>query len=230
MRSDNHIRIALLFSIGIHAILLSPMPGFLQSPHSVEQTNIEVTYIEVEKEKLLDVKPVIREAEKLSLKKDIAAPAPPTDTPKDIAGKKGAVFAKKIKDIAKENKRFKAVVSEKGITADTVLDLNSISTQAGSSESLNYLRSIRDKISLYVHKNYDTSLGEGEVQIHFILNSSGRVKSVAILRDNLGNKNRLKNLCLDSIYHSSPFKPFPGDLDLAQAAFNISISFKRDSI
>ena len=130
-----------------------------------------------------------------------------------------------IKETKKKDPTQKKLLKEI-VLAKRSIDLNSISLSNGTSESLNYLRAIRNRINSYVHRNYRTHMGKGEILLHFVLNSDGSVRSASIVKDDTDNNKRLKDLCLNSIYLSSPFKSFPNDLDLPQATFNISISFK----
>ena len=219
MLTNIPFKAALLFSIGIHAILLSPVSSFLNRPQEKQTTNIEVTYVTIE-EKIEEAKPLPEEAPEVSLKKELPAPSKTKDAAQKKEQKKTEETPKKDEGLKQEDKKL--------FLAQTALDLNALSAHKGTSESLNYLKAIRDKISMYVHRRYNASMGDGEVLLHFVLSISGTVRSATILRDNLGDDKKLRNLCLDSIYHSSPFKPFPKDIDLKHAAFKINISFKRD--
>jgi len=135
-----------------------------------------------------------------------------------------ALEAKKIEEEFIEERKAQP---KREIQATRTFDLNSASLEYGESDALSYLLAVRNRINTYVHRNYDPSMGRGEVQLHFILNSNGGVKSVSILRESGEIDRRLRDFCLDSIHRSAPFDPFPGGLNLPRAAFNISISFKR---
>ena len=213
---------ALLFSIGVHAVLLSPMSGLVNRPHEKQDTHMEVTYIEIEEEEL--IKEIIaREAPEVTLKKEMPAPAKiekETDTEEAPPQEEIRKEATKQKETSK--KEIKKIFSE-----NEVLDLNAISHLKGTSDSLNYLKDIRDKISRYVHRKYSAGMGKGNVVLHFVLNYNGSVRSARVIRETTGENRVLKDLCLDSIYNSSPFRRFPSELDLNHAAFKIHISFKR---
>ena len=129
------------------------------------------------------------------------------------------------KDPAKDGP--KKLPTSNSYTAKTAIDLNAVSLYSGHSNTLNYLRAVRNRINLFVHRNYSPFMGEGEAVLHFVLTRDGFVKSAGIIKNNLAGNKRLRELCLDSIHLSSPFKKFPPGLDLPHAAFNISISFKR---
>jgi outer membrane biosynthesis protein TonB len=223
---DRPLKVALLFSIGIHAIVLSPISSFVNRAQEKRETNIEVTYVAL-KEKIEEAKPLPEEAPEVSLKKELPAPSKTKDATRKKEQKKKKIISKKTEEILKKDEGQKQE-DKKIFLAHTALDLNALSTHKGTSESINYLKAIRDKISMYVHRRYNAAMGDGEALLHFVLSVSGTVRSATILRDNLGDNKRLRNLCLDSVYHSSPFKPFPKDIDLKHAAFKINISFKRD--
>lgn len=224
---DRPFRIAMLFSIGLHSVLFSPLLGFISHPIKSYNTNIEVTYINI-KEKELATKPIPIEEAKVSLQKERKSLSKDKEVPKHIKPKepKEKKISKKREPLRKPKSSQKKII-KMADAYDRAIDLSSISFSNGWSDSLNYLHTIRNKINLYVHRNYDVSMGEGEAVIHFVLKPDGTVQSASIIRDSLGTNNRLRKLCLDSIYRSSPFKSFPKDLDLPQAAFNICISFNK---
>ncbi len=214
---DKPLRAAFLLSIGLHSLLFSPALQFLNRPPKVQDVHIEVTYICTKEE--VPIKPTI--------------PQPLKDIKTSIEKKMKPSLRKKVgpKETMKQKKQKKEIATKRDIDRDflkeKVIDLNSVPAGEGRSDAVNYLRTVRNKINACVHRKYNASMGEGEALLHFVLNSEGLVQSVSIVRDNMGNNKSLRNLCLDSIHFSSPFSPFPADLDLSQAAFNLRISFKR---
>lgn len=210
MLKDKPIRVAFLLSIGLHSVLFAPPFDFFKAPPDIQNKNIEVTYIEIEK-KIVKTSPIPLDEKKTSLK--IEKKNLPKETPEE-------------QKIGTDPILPKEKMGSFPIKNIKTIDLNTISYEDGKSTSLNYLRTVRNKINTYIHKNYLSLMGRGEAVVHFVLNSRGTVCSAVITKGNIDNNRRLKALCLDSIYHSSPFKPFPEDLDLETAAFNISISFK----
>lgn len=236
---NSPLKISFLVSLGVHSLLFSPLLEFMNQPLKIDEKKIEVTYINIKKEEVLDTKPIPIEEKEVTLRKDkkieIKKEEVPPDIPpqekeqKEEPAQKPAAAKEEPK--APKKKTIKPVVKARpkdDYAHAKTIDLNSISLYDGSSSSLNFLRSIRNKINRYVHKHYDISMGDGEALLHFVLNSDGTVEFASIIKDNLENKKRLRYMCLDSIYHSSPFNSFPDDLDLDQAAFNITISFKSE--
>ncbi len=221
MISNNPLKMAFLVSVGAHSLLLSPILATFNHPLKIDNTKIEVTYIKTKEDELIKRRPLPVDAKSVSLKKEdpVLNKKPPSK--KEILKKED-----QKKDIKKDVKIQKEI-GEVAKIREKVIDLNTVSFRKGNSDSLNYLRAVRNRIDSYVHGHYDASLGEDEIILHFVLNSDGSVRSAYIKEGvGLGNK-ALENLCLDSIYHSSPFKPFPKGLDLPHAAFNISVSFRR---
>lgn len=229
MLSVKPFRMALVLSIGVHAALFSPLSGLVNRPLKAPDTNIEITYVEIAEEAIVDIKPMPLLVEKVTLKKELPAPKKVEKKAEAEKTKSKLLPEKKIaKKVPDKNKVFRKEENKSAFSPDTVLDLNSLSSHAGTSDSLDYLKTIRDKISAYVHKKYRSFIGEGEVLLHFTLNNDGSVYTVTVLSDNLGKNRGLKKLCVNSVYNSSPFKPFPEEISLNRAAFRINISFRRN--
>lgn len=218
MLIDKHLRIAFLFSLGLHSLLLSPFLNLASHPLIEDKTDIEVTYIKVKKEESLDTKPLPIKDTKISLQEEKKIIPKEENIAQDVKPEKIAISEKREKPLQKERLK-EPLLSKKGI------DLSSVSLGDGTSDLLNYFSAIRNRINTYMHRNYNPSLGKGEVVLYFVLNSDGSVQAVSIIKDNLSNNQRLRNFCIKSIYHLSPFNSFPDDLDLAQEAFHIPISF-----
>ncbi|MEE8359475.1 MAG: hypothetical protein V3S04_00950, partial [Candidatus Omnitrophota bacterium] len=167
---------------------------------------------------------IVQEILEVSLKKELPAPA----KSKDEIKKEEIPTQEKVRKETKEQKEATKKEIKKIFSENKALDLNAISHLKGASDSLNYLKDVRDKISRYVHRKYSAGMGKGDLLLHFVLNYNGSVRSANIIEDTTGDSRALKDLCLDSIYNSSPFRRFPSELDLNHAAFKIHISFKRN--
>jgi len=226
-------RIALFMSLGIHMVLLSPIPGIVMRPHETSQANVEVTYVPVEEEKMRETETAARLSPKTEMKEEVRKPPVEAKATAAASAKADEALAGKVvnRQALKKTEPLKGTLPRKDKTAiyfsEPTLDLDIITSHAADSESLNFLTSIRDKISYYVHKNYNLSMGEGKALLHFVLKADGSVESATILQDNLADNELLRSLCLESIRRSAPFSAFPETLDLPTAAFKISISFKR---
>jgi len=219
MITDKPFRIAFIFSLGLHSMLLLPFSGLVKPP-IIKETRIEVTYVEIQQDKIVKARPLPEVIKEVSLKKDEGP---------SLKSKEPAAQESKIEEPKAEVAKKKQIVKKESTSTQLVevIDLNSIYLHKGTSETIGYLRTIRDGINSYVNKKYEASMGEGAILLHFVLNSDGSVYSATIIRENAVNNRRLRNLCLDSVYFSSPYKPFPKALNLEHATFNISISFKK---
>jgi len=216
---ERPLQIALLISVGIHSAVFGPLSGLPGRSEKPAETLIEVTYVDIEEE-LVDNR-VMAEVEKVTLE---------TETPKAPPEEKAEDQEPTAEEPIPAPPRSEAIQAEIEIPAPAeiqTIDLNTIAYYDGSSDSLEYLRSIRNKINQYVQRNYRPSMGEGKAVIHFVLDRYGFVESVSFARDKLAGNEMLKKLCLDSVRDSAPFMSFPRGLDLPRAAFNISISFSR---
>lgn len=201
MAGERTFKIALLVSVGMHSILLIPFFGLFGAQPKNERPIIEVTYLKFEEK-------VIPEPIRLLPDKKVTLEDVKTEEPKTIDA---------------------ATKMEKAPTKAEPPNIMEYAAplQKGASDVLNYIRAVRSWINDFIRENYSPFMGEGEAVMHFVLNSDGSVDSIEMLENDVGANKRLRELCTDSILLSSPFKPFPESLDLPQASFNISISFKR---
>ncbi len=211
--ANKRLQMAFLFSLGIHSLFLSPLLSRFVQMDKPHLKNIEVTYINIKEVE----KPLSRPApilkDRLSLKEGVIKKTAPL--PKKPAPPQEKEIPEPLK-IEKPKEELRKPIN-----------LNTISKSSPSSHTTNYLRAVRDDIDQYIHDNYSASMGTGEAEIYFVLNRDGSFHSVTIIKADFQGNDRLKGLCLDSIKNCAPFKPFPEDLDIPQAAFNISISFKE---
>lgn len=199
---DRPFKIALFVSLGMHSILLIPLFGIFNTQPKID-TVIEVTYLTFEEKKVIS-EPIQTLPDKRLTLEDV----------------------KSLPQAKKSKPRAEPEPAKKEAEPPNIMEY-AAPLQKGSSDALNYIRAVRSGINNFVRENYSASMGEGDAVMHFVLNNDGSVDSVEMLENNLGANKRLKGLCIDSILLSSPFKPFPESLDLPQASFNISISFKR---
>jgi len=233
MSISKNLQIAIVLSFGLHLVLLSPVPGIGKSQRDAAPKSVEVTYVTAVEEKPTQKKAVAAQPPPAQAAKVTLKDETPTAKPKETPAQKDKDTKQEMPSIAKTDQKRRSdevLPSKKNEAAflpEATIDLTAITPHAGDSESLNFLTSVRDKISIYVHRNYSPSMGEGEALLHFILNSDGSVQSVDIIDDGSRSNDGLKRLCIESIRLSSPFKAFPKALDLPTATFKITISFKR---
>ena len=214
---DKPIRMAFLVSLGIHSLLFSPMAGFVHTPVEKQNIAIEVTYVDIKDKEQVKIKPIHTPVREVTLKEE--KKSTPKKAKEPLPDRLEQAKKATKKNIAREVSPKKPIKE---------IDLNRISYHDGTEEAANYLRAVREKIRSFIHENYKISMGQGKALLYFVLNSNGSLESTSIMEDALKGNVKLKNLCIDSVQFSSPFKPFPKGLDFPQAAFNISISFKEE--
>jgi len=211
--SERRFSIAFIFSLGLHTMLLLPMPGLMHAPQRPPETKIEITYIDIQEAERLDQEILSQENVEVTLKREDAAPAPAMPLPEP----------------QEEPLKEEAVEKVEALSQRRTISPVSLSMRNGAQYSLNYTRALREKIDAYIQAHYKGSMGRGEARLSFVLHSDGSVQSVSIIRDNLYNNRRLRALAIDSIYKSSPFKPFPPELNFPEFVFFIEISFNTPS-
>lgn len=92
---------------------------------------------------------------------------------------------------------------------------------------LSYNDSIRQKIKqrAFYYVN-DTDFKPGQVYLTFVLLSNGALKQVKIIDAKTNADDYLRQTGLRSIEESTPFAPFPKDLNFPELTFNVIISFE----
>ena len=92
---------------------------------------------------------------------------------------------------------------------------------------LSYNENIRQKIQERAYSHiHDPDLESGEVYLTFVIDSSGKLTQVKIIPEKTKASSYLKDIGIRSIRDSSPFPPFPKDLNYPELTFNVVISFQ----
>ncbi|MDD3296637.1 MAG: hypothetical protein PHU64_04665 [Candidatus Omnitrophica bacterium] len=92
---------------------------------------------------------------------------------------------------------------------------------------MSYYRSVREKIRANAYQNYNNRQ-KGEVAVNFLLLSDGSLKEITFEEGSSPDK-ILKEIAYVSIRNSSPFLPFPSELEkYSHLWFSISICFKNN--
>lgn len=117
--------------------------------------------------------------------------------------------------------RISPVIIEKKI------NLSDIKPSIASSPSyVGYDSVIRDQIKARLDQNVDSARkNAGDVYISFVVNDKGELLKVSIVADRTNADSYLQEICWRSVRESSPFKPFPKDLNYPQLPFGVLISF-----
>ena len=92
---------------------------------------------------------------------------------------------------------------------------------------LSYNDAIRQKIKSKAYTYIDNpDFKAGEVYLTFILSSDGNLKQIKIIDEKTNANEYLRSIGQKSIEESSPFPPFPTDLNYPELTFNAVISFE----
>ncbi|NQT23113.1 MAG: energy transducer TonB [Candidatus Omnitrophica bacterium] len=197
MLSNHIIRMALLISLSVHAIALSPWKSFYvtRDREDISQ-NIEVYYV-VPKErdsKLLETLPQICDVEKKETK-----------------------FSKsETKD---------DFFTTSGIE-DSITSVNK-ELSNNLEEYIQYYELIREKIRKEASDTYKYGNNEGEVGVSFEVDSAGIIKKISHIPRSHSADNRLVNLALESVEKSSPFPAFPKTFKKDSLTFNLTVVFEK---
>lgn len=96
-----------------------------------------------------------------------------------------------------------------------------------SREYLAYYELIREKIKRKLRTNYRNYYSYGDVNLVFTLNRDGSLSDVGIDQENSTSDEALAGIAVSSIKAASPFPSFPSELNLPQASFNLTVSFRK---
>ena len=208
---DKPLKIALLISFGIHSAVLAPWSDLKFQKLKKPKTQIEVTYFEITEEPEVEISEKI---EKI---------VPPKKTVKKEPPEKEEIIEKKTPQ-PKIQIEEKIVLEQKAISRRAIR-LESTPDLEDNISYLSYSQLIRERIRQYLFRNYTESMGSGDVTASFVLRSNGALAGLRVI--SFPNA-RLRDLSARSIRQSSPFKPFPKELDLEEISFKITVSFKAD--
>ena len=192
---------AVIISVLIHAIGIG---AFYRSP--VLQENLEekgkkdmtVDYVVIKEQKT-----DMRETPKIEIPKKIEI-KPPVKTPEEKKPDKPKETKETVDDIALKQARIK----------DT-------------KDYINYYQLMREKVRRRLKRNYVYRSREGEVSLNFVLDSGGNILSCSADQSRSASDRVLLETAKKSLRESSPFPPFPKDIDLPKMSFNLTVVFKK---
>lgn len=95
-----------------------------------------------------------------------------------------------------------------------------------NNEYRSYRAVVRQRIKqrAYFYRNHP-GIAKGEVYVAFILNAQGKLQDVHVVDAKTSANALERSLALRSVQESSPFPPFPDDLDFQELSFGIPISY-----
>lgn len=113
------------------------------------------------------------------------------------------------------------VKKEVNLTAPTTLS----STKPTSPMTYEqYCQTVKDKVYIYVEKNYPEESISGKVELSFVLISSGALKNEPTVNNEVDH--RLKELAIKSVKEAAPFDSFPKDAGKDEDIFYLAILYE----
>ena len=214
------LKYAIIFSLCIHLMIFFQLSFHYKNKTRKSVKNLEVTYYNLK----LQAKNVDTPLPKKQEKKE-------SDKKTEVLIDKPSVTATPIKDISKldntivlDNKKLPATVTEIQIK-------RKISVPPLKSEKISnplyqsYYQTIRTMIKNRAYANY-SKMDTGEVYVTFVLLSNGTLKQLQLIEERTSANQFLKDVSFKSIKESTPFPPFPRDLNYPELSFNVIISFE----
>ncbi|MCB9757321.1 MAG: TonB C-terminal domain-containing protein [Candidatus Omnitrophica bacterium] len=137
-----------------------------------------------------------------------------------------------LRDTAKLSRRID-VPDKQPLKMTNLVEKRSISVPVIASQKITnpkyvgYNDRIRDKIRnrAYFYID-DPQFQAGEVYLTFVVTADGNLKDLQIIGERSRANEYLRTVGLRSVKESSPFPPFPADLQYPELSFNVVISFE----
>lgn len=215
------VHIVVITALSIHRTTILKKP--------VKQ--IEVTYAQIETQKP-KVEPANVDLKEFELKKrnDIEKNVKLLDKSQNTF----EASMKNVKDVSKLSGKFS--VKRDDIAKLRTFDMGrKVTVPLLKSEKmtnpkyLNYNDRVRQKIKGRAYQYVDSASFEpGEVYMTFVIGSDGFLKQAQIIDEKTSANMFTKSIGLRSIQESSPFPPFPKDLNYPELTFNVVISFQAE--
>ncbi len=219
---------AILCSLLIHAAILGFYPWRKSKAAKDVPTKMEVTYQKIVSKSEKQEPSAAKNIKVLKEKTEVKETVDIIPQRKDVS----PMMRKNIKDMTKlkrpfklEKKRMEKIsrLSNRGKIKIPLLRSEKIT----NIKYLTYNQNIREKIKQKAYEYIDhPDFKEGEVYLTFILEASGILKEVQIIEGKTTANAYLRKIGLRCIRESSPFPPFPRDLDYPELTFNVIISFE----
>lgn len=220
---DEAFKYALLISCAIHLCIIIPLS--IVNAHHIRKTTkvIEIAYQRLKMQQ--------KEINSPALKNKIAKEGKENRT--QVALGKEANPMPFVKDVSKlSESRFEL---PKKLPAEVVnLEVKrKVSVPPLKSEKINnpiyqdYYQIVRGRIKDRAYANY-SKLDSGEVYLTFVIVADGTLKQMKIIDERTKANEYLKAISLKSIQESTPFPPFPPNLNYPELSFNVVISFELE--
>lgn len=218
MENSKSLQWAILVSILVHSVFFLGFPRMGSVPSKRHLEKIKIAYYKIKEAPVRKkiskskVQPIVQKLPKVR-KEEILKSKPRAAKSKKNQVKKRASLVKDAKNAKK--KKFEAVIKEERDLGKKAIYIS-------------YYKAVREKIRRYADRNYPRNrrLGEGEVNLSFVVASSGEILQVKVIDEKSISHRSLRNIAINSIRDASPFPPFPKGMSQYQITFNVIISFE----
>ncbi|MFH1045958.1 MAG: hypothetical protein V1727_03225 [Candidatus Omnitrophota bacterium] len=211
--TDRTLSLSLLVSLIFHLFIFLPLPILRYQPQSRSELPLEVTYV------------VLAQA---AAKKTPPAPKPANSAQDTAASTKLTVQAQAVEPPPIPTPVIQsapAVIPAKS-EAETI-EIPPDLPKEKEGTYIDYYQSIREKIRLFVEKNYPRFIDYGEVCLYFVLQPNGKLAQMQVLKERSTANNQLIDIVKRSVKQAAPFPAFPQNLSSEQLSFNVTVSFER---
>ena len=218
MLTDKSFKIALFISFMLHVLFFLQMPHLKTLSSEKPLPRLEVTYLKIQeiKPKKANIKTKPPEASTL------LAQAKEKPAQAKLENKKDSFIT--IKEQPKKQ------IIEKPMPVKQVERIEIPPELPKEDEALyvDYYQSIRGRIREFVVANYPRFVAYGEVCLHFVLLSNGKLKELTVIGERSSPNNLLQQIAKKSVRQASPFSVFPKGLNQGELSFNVIISFELE--
>lgn len=90
---------------------------------------------------------------------------------------------------------------------------------------IEYYQGVREKIRKLAYNGYNRTV-VGEVFLTFIILSNGEVKDIGVNEEKSSSSPYLRQIAIEAVKASAPFKAFPSELNYPQMSFNVILSYE----
>jgi hypothetical protein len=207
---NNRFKGAVVISVLVHLILITPLYGFAIFRDSVDiKKPMVVDYV------------LIQDPKKIEIPRSIVSQNMPGAQSIKASVKGADVDARAVKDACKLPGARKVAPGKSSIANKTEAKIRA------TKEYVSYYQLIRGKIRNCIKDNYKTSLTGGAVRVYFTLKADGSLVSIEGDGSIADGSQGLLGVVAKSIRQAAPFPEFPQALALPRMTFDLVVNFKR---
>jgi outer membrane biosynthesis protein TonB len=223
---DRIIYYALLGSCSMHACFLLFSFFIFPSVNKVKTKSMEIRYHAKPVQEIVEKTARIERVSDFKETRKLASLGSKNLIDKQLTG------SALLRDTDKLSRRID-VPDKQPLKMTNLVEKRSISVPVVASQKITnpkyvgYNDRIRDKIRnrAYFYID-DPQFQSGEVYLTFVVTADGNLKDLQIIGERSRANEYLRTVGLRSVKESSPFPPFPADLQYPELSFNVVISFE----